>query len=56
MKKSIVEKTPFKNIEEKSLLSFDYEIINTKFDDSNELSTKLYYYDKNTKNYSLVHL
>ena len=53
---SIVEKTPFKNIVEKSLLNFDYEIITTKFDQTNQLNSKLYYYDKNTKNYSLIDL
>lgn len=53
-KSSVVESTPFKNIVEKSLLNFDYEIINTKFDDSNHLNSKLYYYDKNNKTYSYL--
>ena len=52
MNKSIVDNTPFKNIQEKSNLNFDYEIINTKFDDSNELKTKLYYFDKKIRNFS----
>jgi hypothetical protein len=53
-KSSIVENTPFRNIEEKSLLNFDYEIINTKFDDSNQLNSKLYYYERANKTYSLI--
>ena len=52
MSKSMVENTPFKNVEAKSTLTFDYEINNTKFDDSNQLNSKLYYFDKSIKNFS----
>ena len=50
----MIENTPFKNVEAKSTLTFDYEINFTKFDDSNQLNSKLYYYDKSIKMYSKV--
>jgi hypothetical protein len=47
------KKTPhFTKLNEKLRLDFDYEINSIKLDDNEELSCKMYYYDKKEREYS----
>lgn len=50
--KNHTEQSPYVNMSNKASLVFDYETNDMKVEDKDDLQTKIYYFDKNSKTYS----